>query len=72
MTLVETWMRGGLVLTGRDAEYAKFWHERFWTGRAANWKHNIVAYRIVAFASDPIPSQCPVWPDPRRPALKEN
>lgn len=68
MTLVETRMRGGLVLTGRDAEYAKFWHESFWTGRATSWKHNIVAYRIVAFSGELIPSQCPVWPDPRCPA----
>lgn len=68
MTIVETQMRGGLTATGPDADYARVWHDNFWLGRAQSWKHNIVAYRIVAFASDLIPSQCPVWPDPRRPA----
>lgn len=68
VTIVEMQMRGGLAATGPDADYARVWHDNCWLGRAQSWKHNIVAYRIVAFASDLIPSQCPVWPDPRRPA----
>jgi hypothetical protein len=51
MTIVETRMRGGLTLTGCNADYARVWHESFWKGEANSWKHNIVAYRILALPS---------------------
>lgn len=47
-TMVETVMADGLALTGQYAEYAGFWHESWWLGRADSWKRNIRFYRIVA------------------------
>lgn len=46
-TPVEVVLADGLVLRGRDVEYAGFWHETWWRWQADSWRRNIVFYRIA-------------------------
>lgn len=52
LTIVEVQFSSGAQMLGRDADYARVWHENMWLGRSISRKFNIVAYRIVSFAKE--------------------
>lgn len=48
-TLVEIALADGLILRGRDAEYASFWASSRWCWTADSWRHCILFYRLVDY-----------------------